>query len=347
MINWGMPGPRDNALAYFQLGNQLGAQARERQDQRETRNALATVLRRPGQTPGLGDAVEEERRAGDDKAITEAWGTLYANDPRLAMQVEQRQAQATAKAQEQKRADLPLLGRLLDQSTDEASYQRSLGIAREYGVDTSGLPPSYDPAWVEQQRATIKLLQDPAKQEALSAAGKIVMDMGFKPGTPEFNQKVLEVWQAGESKPYVVGGETRLYTPRLGGPGQALGGVPPEAVEALRRGEGTPEQFDEMFGAGAAAKFMSQGGQTPPASGNFRGGFRGLSGETVTSTRRSAAHNKRVGGVANSYHLTGQARDSVPPKGMSMADYARRLRDLNPHLEVINEGDHVHMEPRG
>jgi hypothetical protein len=67
----------------------------------------------------------------------------------------------------------------------------------------------------------------------------------------------------------------------------------------------------------------------------------------VTSTFRSAAHNKRVGGVANSYHLTGRARDSVPPKGMGMAAYAEALRRMNPGLEVINEGDHVHIEPRG
>ena len=73
----------------------------------------------------------------------------------------------------------------------------------------------------------------------------------------------------------------------------------------------------------------------------------GINGEKVTSTFRTAAHNKRVGGVGNSFHLTGQARDSVPPPGMSMAAYAAELRRLNPHLDVINEGDHVHMEPRG
>lgn len=66
----------------------------------------------------------------------------------------------------------------------------------------------------------------------------------------------------------------------------------------------------------------------------------------MTSTTRSPARNRAVGGARNSYHLTGMARDSVPPPGMSMADYARRLQALNPHLEVINEGDHVHMEPR-
>lgn len=83
--------------------------------------------------------------------------------------------------------------------------------------------------------------------------------------------------------------------------------------------------------------------ETPAAA--FR--VKGISGETVTSTKRSQARNKAVGGVANSYHLTGRARDSVPPKGMSMSEYARKLRALNPEYEVINEGDHVHIEPRG
>lgn len=74
---------------------------------------------------------------------------------------------------------------------------------------------------------------------------------------------------------------------------------------------------------------------------------RGIAGETVTSTRRSAARNRAVGGVDNSYHLSGRARDSVPPRGMSMERYAAELRRLNPQYEVINEGNHVHIEPRG
>ncbi len=73
----------------------------------------------------------------------------------------------------------------------------------------------------------------------------------------------------------------------------------------------------------------------------------GIPGEQITSTKRSLAHNRKVGGVGNSYHLSGRARDSVPPRGMSMGEYHRRLKALNPHLDVINEGDHVHMEPKG
>lgn len=84
----------------------------------------------------------------------------------------------------------------------------------------------------------------------------------------------------------------------------------------------------------------------PPAT------FVGIEGERITSTYRSPAKNKAVGGVPNSFHTRRDAmgnplaRDSVPPPGMSMAAYAKELRRLNPNMQVINEGDHVHMEPK-
>lgn len=74
---------------------------------------------------------------------------------------------------------------------------------------------------------------------------------------------------------------------------------------------------------------------------------KGVPGERVTSTLRSPAKNAAVNGKPNSYHLKGLARDSVPPPGMSMSAYATQLRRLNPGMDVINEGDHIHMEPRG
>jgi hypothetical protein len=80
---------------------------------------------------------------------------------------------------------------------------------------------------------------------------------------------------------------------------------------------------------------------------------RGVNRAGITSTYRTPERNRRVGGVPNSYHtrrgLNGEplAVDSVPPPGMSMAAYAAQLRRLNPGLDVLNEGDHVHIEPRG
>ena len=92
---------------------------------------------------------------------------------------------------------------------------------------------------------------------------------------------------------------------------------------------------------------------TSPAGFDGRFNPQGIKGERITSTYRTPARNAAVGGVSNSYHtrrgIDGKplARDSVPPSGMSMNEYAARLKRLNPQYDVINEGDHVHMEPKG
>lgn len=68
-------------------------------------------------------------------------------------------------------------------------------------------------------------------------------------------------------------------------------------------------------------------------------------GAIVTSRQRSPGKNRAVGGVADSYHITDQARDFVPPRGMSMGQLHARLKQAFPGYDVINEGDHVHIEP--
>lgn len=204
-------------------------------------NALATGLH-------LGQLFRQNQR---DNAL------LEIRRAELAERQETQAQEAARKRQEQRRADMPMVARLLDFAAQgEPQYQQARGIAQQYGIDVSQLPETFDPAWIEQQRTMVKALADPAKMEALSTAGKQAVDMGYKPGTPEFNSAVRDIFTASEAKPYVVGGETRLYQPKIGGPGQVQGSAPPAAVEALRRGEGTPEQFDEMFGPGAAARVM-------------------------------------------------------------------------------------------
>jgi hypothetical protein len=71
----------------------------------------------------------------------------------------------------------------------------------------------------------------------------------------------------------------------------------------------------------------------------------GSTGGRVTSGLRTPEHNAEVGGVPNSYHLTGQARDVVPPPGVPLKQYAENLRRELPGMDVLNEGDHVHIEP--
>lgn len=90
---------------------------------------------------------------------------------------------------------------------------------------------------------------------------------------------------------------------------------------------------------------ISAGAIPPQGSAIEAAALSVVPGLTVTSRQRSAAHNKAVGGTAGSYHLTDQARDFVPPKGMSFGMLAKRLKDAMPGFDVINEGDHVHVEP--
>lgn len=72
-----------------------------------------------------------------------------------------------------------------------------------------------------------------------------------------------------------------------------------------------------------------------------------IPGVRVTSGARSPQHNAAVGGVPNSYHLTDNARDFTPPNGMTMGQLHAALKDRlgSQGYQVINEGDHVHVEP--
>lgn len=181
-----------------------------------------------------------------------------------------------------------------------------------------------------------------------------------------FEQREQALISLGQMGEYLKATEAPKAEIRATEPGGGLYRVRPDGVDVLV----APNDGSQPFGAPAqggprrvtdeasynavppGAAYMAPdgtirrkpGGPTGSQSGTFRPV--GMAGETVTSTRRSAARNKAVGGVANSYHLSGRARDSIPPPGMSMAEYHRRLKALNPHLDVINEGDHVHMEPR-
>lgn len=64
-------------------------------------------------------------------------------------------------------------------------------------------------------------------------------------------------------------------------------------------------------------------------------------GVTFTSGRRTPQDNARVRGARGSFHLQDRAWDLVPPRGMSMAELAGKMRQQG--FRVLNEGDHVHV----
>lgn len=64
----------------------------------------------------------------------------------------------------------------------------------------------------------------------------------------------------------------------------------------------------------------------------------------VTSMHRTPEHNRRVGGVRNSYHLAGRAIDIARRPGVSHWQIADALRRAGYHLiESLDEGDHSHF----
>lgn len=66
-------------------------------------------------------------------------------------------------------------------------------------------------------------------------------------------------------------------------------------------------------------------------------------GIPVSSTLRSGKRNSEVGGVANSYHLTGEAMDIVPQSAQQKQQAQQYWRSRG--YQVIDEGDHLHVEP--
>ncbi len=64
----------------------------------------------------------------------------------------------------------------------------------------------------------------------------------------------------------------------------------------------------------------------------------------VTSTYRTPQHNRRVGGVRNSYHLRGRAIDIARKPGVTHSQIAAAFRNAGYQLiESLDEGDHSHF----
>lgn len=184
--NWGLlnGGGVQNALAQ---GFQLGAQNRARREEETRTNALAAYAANP----------EAEG----------AFDNLIKADPRMAVQMRAQQDQRTAQQAQQQRDLLPQLAKLADQATPE-NWMQVRQAAAQIGVDPSQLPEQFDQGWLDEQRFILKALGTPEGQAAASNAGKIAQDMGFQPGTPEYNAKVAEIWNAEQIKtvPYQAGG---------------------------------------------------------------------------------------------------------------------------------------------
>jgi hypothetical protein len=88
-----------------------------------------------------------------------------------------------------------------------------------------------------------------------------------------------------------------------------------------------------------------------PLGPYFEEQVRALYPDAIIAGRgRTAARNRQVGGVPNSYHRTNDALDLKPPKGMSLTEFGSNLRKhFGPEVDTIfntkGHHDHVHLEP--
>jgi len=106
----------------------------------------------------------------------------------------------------------------------------------------------------------------------LTDAEKKIQAAGIPLGSPEA-QRILADVAVKEGIITVTGpaGTTYIRASDLGGAGPrpAAQTIPKEAIDDLRSGVGTVEQFESIFGKGTAAQYLGGG------SGNTTGGFRG------------------------------------------------------------------------
>lgn len=110
--------------------------------------------------------------------------------------------------------------------------------------------------------------------------------------------------------------------------------------------DGSSEWFDINAEAGAGPQAAPQA-PSSPGGGDWLDGVASAAPDAqVTSGYRDPAKNARVGGKANSRHLTGEAVDLVPRPGETMAQLHARVSRV-PGVRAINEGDHEHVQKTG
>lgn len=197
-INWELgiaPDIVGNALAAFEQGKQMRME-------RDTRNALGTLVTNPNDTA--------------------AFGNLAKNAPDVAMQFKQQQAEQQKAQREQHLQQVQTMSKLFGHAMrGPQQWQEAVQAAQQIGLDTSSIPQQYDPSWAGQQ----KLIADTFLKDGgqgMSGLAKELVDAGYKPGTPEFQSAMAQGINGKYGSDYVdEQGNVRRRSPLNIGGGQA------------------------------------------------------------------------------------------------------------------------------
>jgi Peptidase M15 len=266
-------------------------------------------------------AAEKQRREAEFRARLA--GVVDSNDPRaigkLMMEfpefADSIKPGYEALSNEARTRNLTQLGSAYQLATSGDSKGAAAVLRKRYDADVAAgqadettkelldALESDDP--VQQRRAASTLgmviaAQDPAKFtdafKALNPSEKI------DPTQREYEWRVRQFGQAAADQ-WLAVQDTKLVTVQEGGSVYNAADLVGRSVPSSMKG-GDPA----VAGGGPATGLAIE-----------QAALSAVPGLTVTSRKRSPAKNASVGGQPNSFHLTDQARDFVPPKGMSWA----------------------------
>jgi hypothetical protein len=280
-INWDMAGRGNNALAYFQLGQQLGQQVIDGRVNR----AVGKIMQadQPGQMPN-----------GQAPDLSREWQTVAQNDPRLFGQLQQQRAAVEKQRAETEAGNRRMLRRMLKMAG--TNPQQAFTAAREQGIPLDNVPqpgtPEFEP-WRQTQLFILEAVETPEGKDMLTNAAKEYMltlpPDQRDPNNPAFYQGFGKYLQNKEMRLFglqpggalagidpVTGNPKVLVAPNPGGfaAGTPVGtpppaaSPPPAAIDYLRKNPTLKAEFDAKYGPGAADRVL--GGQpagNPPFGG--------------------------------------------------------------------------------
>jgi hypothetical protein len=282
------------------------------------------------------DQGDAGRARGQETRIGQLMSQAYADPsqrsavlPQIAAVSPSAGAQAYKQFQEMgddRRQQLGRYAAVFDALPDPQKEQAYPEFARQ-AQEVLGIPvpTQWDPAFGPRLRQIAQALGSGGQELAPRVVGNALVDASGK------------VLYQGEEQP--VNGQIINVPDGQGGMQQMIFDPKTRQISQPQY----PGQAQSQL-TGAAPQLMGDALQSSLDPDSIQSTFKALApqfGAQITSLTRSPADNQRVGGVPNSQHMRGTAGDFVVPDAQKGAfRQAMQARGF----EVIDEGDHMHVE---